>query len=115
MVEYLVGTKDYYKVVSKDSKRLTIIETFNLHGTLNKPGKLKVSAITVPVIDLPTELVKLKFKTESKNTVEMYLNNGWQLSFRIHSASTKVEPSLKFDIQFIGMPVSVLSIECKWR
>ena len=115
MVEYLVGTRDYYKVVSKDSKRLTIIETFNLHGTLNKPGKLKVSAITVPVIDLPTELVELKFKTESKNTVEMYLNNGWQLSFRIHSASTKVEPSLKFDIQFIGMPVSVMSIECKWK
>ena len=115
MVEYLVGTQDYYKVVSKDSKRLTIIETFNLHGTLNKPGKVKVSAITVPVIDLPTELVALKFKTGSKNTVEMYLNNGWQLSFRIHSASTKVEPSLKFDIQFIGRPVSVLSIECKWK
>ena len=115
MVEYLVGTKDYYKIVSRDSKRLTIVETFNLHGTLNKPGKVKVSAITVPVIDLPTELVALKFKTGSKNTVEMYLNNGWQLSFRIHSASTKVEPSLKFDSQFIGMPVSVLSIECKWK
>ena len=115
MIEYLIGTKDYYKVVSKDSKRLTIIETFNLHGTLNKPSQVKVSAITIPVIDLPTELIKLKFKTGSKNTVEMYLNNGWQLSFRIHSASTKVEPSLKFDIQFIGMPVSVLSIECKWK
>ena len=115
IVEYLVGTKDYYKVVSRDSKRLTIIETFNLHGTLNKPSKVKVSAMTVPVIDLPTELVALKFKTGSKNTVEMYLNNGWQLSFRIHSASTKVEPSLKFDIQFIGMPISVLSIECKWK
>ena len=44
----------------------------------------------------------------------MYLNNGWQLSFRIHNASTKVEPSLKFDVQFIGMPVSILNIECKW-
>lgn len=115
MVEYLVGTKDYYKIVSRDSKRLTIVETFNLHGTLNKPSKIKVSAITVPVVNLPTELVALKFKTGSKNTVEMYLNNGWQLSFRIHNASTKVEPSLKFDIQFIGMPVSVLSIECKWK
>ena len=115
MVEYLVGTRDYYKVVSKDNKRLTIIETFNLHGTLNKPSKVKVSAITVPVIDLPTELIALKFKTGSKNTVEMYLNNGWQLSFRIHNASSDVEPSLKFDIQFIGMPVSVLSIECKWK
>lgn len=45
----------------------------------------------------------------------MYLNNGWQLSFRIHNASSKVEPSLKFDVQFIGMPVSILNFECKWK
>lgn len=115
MVEYLIGTNDYYKVVSRDGKRLTIIHTFNMHGTLNKPSKIKVSAITVPIVELPTELVALKFKTGSNNTVEMYLNNGWQLSFRIHNASTKVEPSLKFDVQFIGMPVSILNIECKWH
>lgn len=33
----------------------------------------------------------------STNAVEMFLDNGWQLSFRIHNASTKVEPSLKFN------------------
>lgn len=115
MVEYLIGTNDYYKVVSHDGKRLTMIHTFNMHGTLNKPSKVKISAITVPVVELPTELVSTKFKTGSTNTVEMYLNNGWQLSFRIHNASTKVEPSLKFDVQFIGMPVSILNIECKWN
>ncbi|MEE0273575.1 MAG: HaeIII family restriction endonuclease [Coprococcus eutactus] len=51
----------------------------------------------------------------STNAVEMFLDNGWQLSFRIHNASTKVEPSLKFDVQFIGMPTSLLNIECKWK
>lgn len=115
MVEYLIGTEDYYKVISRDGKRLTIIKTFNIHGTLNQPSKIKISAISVPIVELPTELVALKFKTGSTNTVEMYLNNGWQLSFRIHNASTKVEPSLKFDVQFIGMPVSILNIECKWK
>ena len=59
--------------------------------------------------------VALEFKPGSTNTVEMFLDNGWQLSFRIHNASTKVEPSLKFDVQFIGMPTSVLNIECKWK
>ena len=115
MIEYLIGTSDYYKVVSHDKKRLTLIHTFNVHGTLNKPSKIRVSAITVPIVELPTELVALKFKNHSTDTVEMYLNNGWQLSFRIHNASTKVEPSLKFDVQFIGMPVSILNIECKWK
>lgn len=115
MVEYLIGTSDYYKVVSRDSKRLTIIHTFNVHGTLNKSSKIKISAITVPIVELPTELVALRFKTGSANTIEMYLNNGWQLSFRIHNASSNVEPSLKFDVQFIGMPISILNIECKWK
>ena len=116
MIEYLIGVEDYYKVVSKDSKRLTIIHTFNMHDMLNKPAKNKVSAaITVPVVKLPTRLVALGFKPNSDNTVEMYLDNGWQLSFKIHNASTKVEPSLKFDVQFISMPMEVLNIECKWN
>lgn len=115
MIEYLIGIEDYYKIVSRDSKRITLIHTFNMHNTLNKPGKNKISAITVPIVELPTRFVALEFKPDSSNTVEMYLDNGWQLSFRIHNASTKVEPSLKFDVQFIGMPMSVLNIECKWN
>ena len=115
MVEYLIGVKDYYKIVSVDNKRLTMIYTFNIHNTLNKQGKEKTSLTTVPVIDLPTELIAVKLKNGSSSTAEMYLNNGWQLSFRIHNASSKAEPSLKFDIQFVGMPVSVLHIECKWN
>lgn len=115
MIEYLIGIEDYYKIVSKDSKQFTLIHTFNMHGTLNKPSKVKVSAIMVPVVELPTRMVALEFKPDSENTVEMYLDNGWQLSFRIHSAKSTVEPSLKFDVQFISMPISVLNIECKWR
>jgi len=114
IVEYLIGVKDYYKIISRDNKKITIIETFNLHGTLNKPSKKIISAITVPKISLPTELVAIKFKNNSKNTVEMYLNNGWQINFRIHNASTKVEPSLKFDIKFIGIPPEVLILKCVW-
>lgn len=114
MVEYLIGVCDYYKVVSVDSRRMTLIHSFNLHGTLNQPSTQKVSAFEVPVVDLPTELISIRFKPNSTNTVEMYLNNGWELSFRIHNASTLVEPSLKFDIQFIGMPLSILNIECRW-
>ena len=115
MVEYLIGIEDYYKIISYDKKRLTLIHTFNMHNTLNKPSKIKISAITVPLVELPTRLIALDFKPGSRNTLEMFLDNGWQLSFRIHNASTKVEPSLKFDVQFIGMPTSVLNLECRWN
>ena len=45
---------DVYKrqVVSRDSKRLTMIHTFNMHDTLNKPSENKVSEITVPIVEL---------------------------------------------------------------
>ena len=114
MIEYLIGKTDYYKVISRDSKKLTLIRTFNLHGTLNKPSAVRVSAITVPVVTLPTRIVALQMKPDSNTTIEMYLDNGWQLSFRIHNAEDKIIPTLKFDIQFIGMPPEVTSIECRW-
>lgn len=98
-----------------NEKKVSTKSTFNMHDTLNKPAKNKVSAITVPIVKLPTRLVALEFKPGSDNTVEMYLDNGWQLSFRIHNASTKVEPSLKFDVQFVSMPMEVLNIECRWN
>lgn len=111
MLEYLIGKMDYHKVISRDKKRLTLIHTFNIHGTLGRS-----SGITIPIIKLPTELICIRRSTKKKNTtVEMYLNNGWQLSFRIHSAKTEVEPSLKFDVEFIGTPESVMTFECKWH
>ncbi len=115
MFEYLIGIKDYHKIVSNDSKHLTLIHTFNLHGTLNQPSKVKVSAFDVPVTEMPNEILAMRFKRGSKTTVEIYMDNGWAFSFRIHSASTVVQPSLKFDVQFISTPASVLHIECKWN
>ena len=47
--------------------------------------------------------------------MNIYLDEGWQFSFRIHNASTYVENSLKFDIQIVWMPTSIISIESKWN
>lgn len=115
MFEYLVGIKDYHKIVSREDKKMTLIHTFNLHGTLNKPSEVKVSAFEVLQSELPTEILSMRFKKNSRTTVEIYMDNGWAFSFRIHSASTLVQPSLKFDVQFISTPVSVMNIECKWH
>lgn len=115
MFEYLVGIKDYHKIVSQDNKKMTLIHTFNLHGTLNQSSAVKVSAFDVPIADTPTEILAMRFKRNSKTTVEIYMDNGWAFSFRIHSASEVVQPSLKFDVQFISTPASVLHVECKWN
>lgn len=115
MVEYLLGEFDFYKVISIDSKRITQIQSYNLHGTLNKSTKTISPKIQIPVVMLPTRIVSFDFKPNSSNTVELYMDGGWQFNFRIHNASTKVEQSLKFDIQIIGMPTTIISINCSWR
>lgn len=114
MVEYLLGEFDFYKVISIDSKRLTRIQSYNLHGQLNHSSKIIKPQIHIPIACLPTRIVNLEFKPNSTNTIELYMDGGWQFSFRVHNASTKVETSLKFDIQIVGMPTTIISIDCKW-
>lgn len=115
MVEYLLGEFDFYKVVGIDNKRITQIQTFNLHGTLNQSSKKEMPKIKIPIASLPSRIVSLEFKLDSANTIELYMDGGWQFSFRIHNASTKVEPSLKFDVQILGIPTAIMTIECKWQ
>lgn len=115
MVEYLLGEYDFYKVISIDNKKMTQILSFNLRGTLNQASRSDKPKISIPISNLPTRIVSLDFKPDSNNTVELYMDGGWQFSFRIHNAATLVEPSLKFDIQIIGMPATIISINCTWN
>ena len=115
MVEYLLGEFDFYKVIGIDSKQMTQVQSYNLRGTLNKEGIKRKRSVKLQIASLPTRIVSLEFRPGSKNTLELYLDRGWQFSFRIHNAATKVETSLKFDIQIIGMPTTIISIDCKWK
>ena len=114
LVQYLLGIFDFYKIISIDIKRTTRIQPINLNGTLNKQGKNKKSSIKLPITMLPSRIISFDYKENSKNTLELYLDRGWQFNFRIHNASTNVEPSLKFDIQIIGMPTTIISIDSAW-
>lgn len=114
MVEYLLGEYDFYKIISIDHEKVTQIQGYNFRGSLNKSIKNKPNII-IPISSLPTRIVDLSFKPNSNNTVELYLDGGWQFNFRIHNASSFVEPSLKFDIQIIGMPADITTINCIWN
>lgn len=115
MVEYLLGEFDFYKVIGIDDKRITQVQSYNLRGTLNRDGVKHKRSMKLPITSLPTRIVSLEFKPNSKNTLELYLDKGWQFSFRIHNAASKVETSLKFDIRIVGMPTTIISIDCKWK
>lgn len=110
MVEYLLGTYDFWKMISLDSAKKTELVAFNMHNQLG--GK---STFVIPKTDLPTSIIGMNFDPKhSDNTIIIAFDKGWTFSFRIHNASTICEPSLKFDIQIIGMPTSLLTIVCYW-
>lgn len=105
LVEYLIGNKDFYKVIKGNNK--VEIQSYNLHGTLNLPfGSIKPKA-KVPKLKLPNRLIEVVYKENSKTTLLVTLNEGWQISFRIHNASSRIEPSLKFDINLVSAPHSL--------
>jgi len=107
LVQYLVGKDDFYKILK--SKRKVEIQAFNLNGTLNLAAKSKKPELRISKIQLPKRLIELVFKKGHDNTLIAYFDEGWQISFRIHTAKSTVEPSLKFDVNLISAPYNLFS------
>ncbi|GAA8290446.1 hypothetical protein HpBT171_05380 [Helicobacter pylori] len=106
MVEYLLGKYDFYKAILLEREQKTKLETYHFHNTLNRSVKNKPKRI-IPLSKLPTRMIYFDFKPKSFNTLELVLDEGWSFSLRIHNASSRVEPSLKFDIKLLSKPESV--------
>lgn len=115
LLKYLLGSHDFYKVITIDSKKVTQVQCFNIYGTLNRNAGKVHSLINVPKLTLPTRIFDISFKPNSKNTVVITLDNGWTVSLRIHNARSLVEPSLKFDVQLIGVPPTLVSHFQAWE
>lgn len=115
LVEYLLGKYDFYKVISIDNQRMTQIQSYNLKGTLGQDSTCQKASIEIPKVLLPTRIVCLDFAPNKANTAELYMDGGWQFSFRIHNAEKIATPTLKFDIQIVGMPTTIVTINCLWK
>ena len=107
LIEYLVGRQDFYKVIKGKNK--VEIQAYNLHGTLNLPFENIKPKAKIQKLKLPNRLIEVVYQENSKTTLLVTLNEGWQISFRIHNASSRIEPSLKFDINLVSAPHSLFS------
>lgn len=115
LIKYLLGSNgnDYYKLIHYNNHIARVIP-YNLYGTLNQSSPSSIPSRVIADIQLPTRILDLSFKEGSKTTAVLTMNNGWAISFRIHNASSRVEPSLKFDIQLIGQPSSLFFVDVAW-
>ena len=95
IISYLVGKHDFYKVIYEGQKKSVLIQGFNFNNTL-ATRKTKY----------PDSINAINSKNGSKYSKTLVFNHGYSINFRIHSASSKIESSLKFDVNVIGLPVN---------
>ena len=104
LIEYLLGRYPFYKIIKDDKNNIVIVKAFNIDGELQQPRAGYKTSYTTSCINLPTRIIEFDFKQGSFDTLQMILDGGWEISFRIHNASKIVETSLKFDIRLLGNP-----------
>lgn len=93
IAKYVIGREDFYKFVT--TPRELMIQTYNFAGTLAGSKS-----------NLPSKVLGIDRLEGSQFSLNLRLDRGYVFNFRLHSASSRVEPSLKFDVQAIGLPAS---------
>jgi hypothetical protein len=97
MISYIIGRKDFYKVIAqKKAPKGVLIQAYNFNGTL-----------AVRKNKYPAKILSIINKNGSQCSKTITFNGGFSINFRIHTASSRVEPSLKFDIKAIGLPTDI--------
>lgn len=89
LLTYFIGNHDFYKVIARSDQ--VLIQAFNFSGTLS--GKKSRPASQGVQIDPTTE----------RNARTLRIDR-FIFHMRIHSASSRIEASLKFDIQAHSLP-----------
>ena len=109
LVQYMYGRYDFYKLIADVSKQATWINAINIKGDLCKAAGKEKPITKIPKPLLPKRVTHVGYRHEKGTTIEILLDEGWGMSLRIHSASSKIEPSFKFDVQEISSPSCIYS------
>lgn len=112
-LKYLIGRHDFYKIMLNVTESTTSVQAFNQHGSLHRGENHENRTHLSTRFPIPNDFVRIKHA--SYNRAEVLLEKNWAVGMRIHSASTRVEPSLKFDIRLEGIPSTLQNIVSPWE
>ena len=112
LFSYMIGEYDFYKMMAFDKERRTQLSVFNIQGSLNKKTKFKKPERVLK--QTPKPRVILAVTEISNSTFQILFDEGWAFSLRIHNASGKIEPSLKYDVRLVGVPFELVNISFPW-
>lgn len=91
LISYLIGNNDFYKIIATTNE--VVIQGFNFHNSL-----------AIPKSKYPKQIVGIDKKNGGIYSKNLRFSGGYTINFRIHNASSRVEPSLKFAISAISFP-----------
>jgi hypothetical protein len=111
LITYIVGIKDYYQIMNYPTKKMAKVIAFNLHGKLGAPAAHNRERARVQKTKLPNSLISTVIRN---TTLEVYFDQGWNLKFRLHTASSRIEPSLKFAVGLCSTPTSAYVHSQRW-
>ena len=94
LCSYIIGRIDFWKVIARPDE--VKLYAFNTNKSLaTKRTKL------------PNRILGIDDLDGSQYSLSVRFNEGFQFNFRLHNASSRVEASLKFDVQSTGLPPQV--------
>lgn len=97
LFDFIVGKKDFYKVVnvplSQKYGGKAVVYGYNMNETLSLPPTEK-----------PSKLIGIDKVNGGRFTKNIRMNKGFTFNFRIHTASSDMSSSLKFDVTAISLP-----------
>ncbi len=118
LIRYMTGRRDFYKLIVTIKARRTELLAFNFDGELGRrtDGVATINSAVAPArLPLPTRLLAIDFKPRSLNTLVARFDQGWTLTMRLHSASSRVENSLKLDVRLAETPAGLMRSATSWR
>ena len=91
-----MGKPDYYKVMAYRSRNLVVVRGYNFGRTLScrRPS-------------FPQFLISAALYRGT--TLVLTFDGGWVFTMRIHTAESRIVPSLKWDVRIIGHPADLYS------
>ncbi|MDN4865725.1 HaeIII family restriction endonuclease [Priestia megaterium] len=98
ILPYLIGDRDFYKAKADFRRNELTVAAFDFNGTLGTRKRIHV----------PTRCLEVRVEKGQRDGMHNYISlnfdRGWEVKMRLHTASTMIENSLKWDVQFVGIP-----------
>lgn len=114
LIEYIIGKSKppYVHTISVDYKELASFK--NINNARVSPTKANGESFNIPQANLPKRCVYINFIPGNNTTLELYLDRGWELTFKVDRETIVAGQNLEIDIQVIGMPVAIMNMNCVW-